>query len=239
MLLDIHSHILPAVDDGAENLNEALKILKMMQKQGITDVIATPHFYPSEDNLEDFKVSVNRAFKKLREFSLQRDLPNIYLGCELLYFSGISNSENLSQFCLNNSRFLLLELADICINESLFKDIIQIREKFGITPIIAHVERYCEIRKYKKLIRFICEQKIPVQINAGSVLMPSLDRVIKKLLKSDIYYVLASDAHSTELRPPHIAQALQYIASVYGETYRSRLIANSEKLYKEIISGGE
>ena len=64
-MLDIHSHILPAVDDGAEDLDEALKILEMMQKDGITDVIATPHFYADSDNLNDFKTRTEKAYKTL------------------------------------------------------------------------------------------------------------------------------------------------------------------------------
>ncbi len=239
MYFDIHSHILPAVDDGAKNLNEALKILKVMQSQGIEKVIATPHFYPADDNLEDFEQRITLAYKKLTEFSVKRKLPEVYLGCELLYYSGIGNSEDLSRFCLNNSSYLLLELTSDVINNHLFEDIIKLREKNGITPIIAHIERYAYNKKYKKLIGFLKEQELPVQINTSSILTPSLDRVIKKLLDSGLKCVLATDSHSVDLRPPYMAQALEYISSTYGKDYRDKLLENSEMLYKEIILGGE
>lgn len=238
MFFDIHSHILPEMDDGAENLNESLKILKLMQSQGITDVIATPHFYPSEDNLEEFEINKIAAYKKLTEFSVKRNLPNVYLGCELLYFRGLCISESLSEFCLNNSDFLLLELTDDVIDDALFKEICELRDKFGIEPIIAHVERYCGAKKYKKFIKFLVEKNITVQINAGSVLIPPLERVIKKLFSSGLECVIASDAHSTEMRPPRIAEALEYIAKTYGEEQKQKLIKNSETLYQKIITNG-
>ena len=238
MFFDIHSHVLPEIDDGAENLNEALKILKLMQSQGITDVIATPHFYPSEHNLEDFEIAKTESFKKLTEFSVKRNLPRVYLGCELLYFRGLCVSESLNEFCLNGSEFLLLELTEDAISEHLFDELVQLREKFGIEPIIAHVERYCGAKKYKKFIKFLIEKKIPVQINAGSVLIPPLERVIKKLLDSPLDCVIASDAHSTELRPPHIAEAMEHIEKKYGENYRTKLEQNSKNLFEKIISKG-
>ena len=61
-MLDIHSHILHAVDDGAKTTEESLQILTEMYRQGITDVIATPHFYPLEDNLEDYLSITRNAF---------------------------------------------------------------------------------------------------------------------------------------------------------------------------------
>ncbi len=238
-MLDIHSHILPAVDDGARDLDESLKILELMQSQEITDVIATPHFYPAEDNLEDFRARINSAFGQLQKLSAKPGLPKVYRGSEMLYFRGIGISEDLSDFCLNGSSYLLLELTDSCINDALFEDIVNLQNSLGITPIIAHVERYFAAKKYKKLIKFLSEQSIPVQINAESVLMPVFDRVIKKLFASSLTCILATDSHSADLRPPHMAQALEYVSNIYGEQYRTRLMQASDKFYKKIILGGE
>ncbi len=236
-MFDMHSHILPSVDDGAKDLNEALKILKLMQLQGITDVIATPHFYPALDNLEEYFEDVAEAMDKLKEFVVKRRLPNIYLGCELLYFTGIGQSDSLSQFCLNNSNYLLLELTDDCINKELFADITAIRENLGLELIIAHAERYCLARNYKKLIRFLVANNIPIQINADSVLIPKLSRVVKKLLDTGLICVIGSDAHSVGIRPPRVKEALRHISKTYGEEYREKLIKNSEYLFKEIVGG--
>ena len=60
--LDIHTHILPNVDDGAKNMETAIKLLEMLKEQGVTDVVATPHFYPDEDNAEEFAKTVETAY---------------------------------------------------------------------------------------------------------------------------------------------------------------------------------
>ena len=190
MFFDIHSHILPAVDDGAKNLNEALKILKLMQKQGITDVIATPHFYPSEHNFEEFSFFTNKAFDELSKTSESRKLPKIYKGCELLYFKGIGLSDELNRFCLNDSNYLLLELTDNVINTSLFDDLLKIKNNSNIIPIIAHAERYFGAKKYRKFIKFLKSNNIPLQINADSVLNPVFNKPIKMLIIFDLLLII-------------------------------------------------
>ena len=235
-MFDIHSHILPAVDDGAVSIEESVEILRLMKAQGITDVIATPHFYPADDNLDDFVEAINKAYENLSKTAVKLGLPNIYLGCELLYFGGIGHSEAISQFCLGNSNFLLLELTDECINEALFGEIISIRENLGLEPIIAHVERYCGARKYKKFIKFLIANDVPVQINAASVLIPQLKGVVKKLLNSPLFCVVATDAHSVELRPPRLKEALDFIEKNYGKDCCFRLADNSEYLYGAITA---
>lgn len=236
MLFDIHSHILPAVDDGAEDLIESLHLLEMMQSQGITDCIATPHFYPHEDNLEDFLQTTKAAFKRLRKIANERNLPNIYLGCEMLYYEGIGKSRSLAELCLNGSNILLLELTDACIDDTLFEDLKALKNELFITPVIAHIERYCGAKNYRKFLSFIKQEHIPAQINAASVLMPEYNRVIKKLINSEIAYVLGTDSHSVKERPPRMAEALHEIGIKYGREQRMRLVNNSALLYKKIVT---
>ena len=239
MFFDIHSHILPAVDDGAADLKESIQLLKIMKSQGITSILATPHFYPSEDNFSDFINSVGVAFESLKKEAKKRKLPNIYLGCEMLYFEGIGRSESLSNLCLNGSEFLLLELTDECINNKLFEDIQLMRNNLGVTPIIAHVERYFMAKNYRKFLKFLKTERIMVQINASSVLIPAYKRTIKKLLKSNLFCLIATDSHSVESRPPMLEPALNAISEKYGEEYKQRLIQNSNILSEKIILNNE
>lgn len=239
LLFDIHSHILPAIDDGSSSLEESLELLKIMKEQGVTHILATPHFYPLEDNFSDFSDASNAAFFQLTEKIKNLDLPQVFLGCEMLYFEGIGNSETLSKLCLNNSYHLLLELTDECINEALFENIIKIRDDLGITPIIAHVERYFKAKKYRKFLKFLAEENIMVQINASSVLIPFYLRTIKRLFKLNINCVIASDAHSLEMRPPLMDSAFEAIKLRFGEECYRKLIENSEYLYEKIILQNE
>ena len=237
MFFDIHSHILPDVDDGAKTLEESLELLKALKEQGVTAVLATPHFYPQEDNLIEFKAKCNKAFSLLNIEAQNKDLPIILKGSEMLYFKGISESTSLKELCLNNSNYLLLELVDKIITPSLFDEIINLSNNLGIIPIIAHIERYYKAKNYSKFLKFIKEHNILTQVNANAFFIPSYKRVIKKLFKMDIVNFIASDTHSPSFRPPMINDALNFIEEKFGKDIKNKLIANSNNLYIEVSKG--
>lgn len=235
MFFDIHSHILPGVDDGAQDLEESLKLLKMMKKSGISNVIATSHFYPEEVNYDVYLEVTRESFKELEKATNGKGLPKIYYGCEMLYYRGIGNSEVLNGLCLNGSKYLLLELTDFDINDYLFEDIINLKTKQGITPIIAHVERYYKAKNFKKLLKFLEKNNVPVQINAASVMIKPLRKTLKEIFSMGLFCVIATDTHSSEERPPLMSEAYVYIRDNFSPQLREKLARNSKKLAKEII----
>ncbi len=234
-MVDIHSHILPAIDDGSKSTKESIKILIELQKQGITDVFATPHFYPQTDDAYDFNEALQKSYIKLCSVMKNKRVPNLHLGCELLYFEGISNSESISQFCLGGSNFLLLELAPYKITDKLLQDILALRDEKKITPIIAHIERYAYTKNFKKLLNFIETEKILTQINASSLFERKGYKIVKKLIKKDIVAFIASDAHSIDERPPMIEAALSLIEKKFGEQVKHKLIENGRSLLEKIL----
>lgn len=234
MYFDLHSHILPSIDDGSKNIEESVQLLEMMKLDGIESVIATSHFYPAEMNLEDYIEQTSSAFKLLCETAKGKELPNLYLGCELLFYSGIGNIENSETLCLNRSKYLLLELTDFDLGLSCFEDILALKEK-GIIPIIAHIERYFKGKNYKQLLDFVEDNNIPVQLNAASVMTRPYRRIVKKILSRDIFCVLATDTHSVNERPPLLTAAYSFIETKFGEDLKNRLQANAKVLKKEII----
>ncbi len=238
-MVDIHSHILPAVDDGAENLEESLALLEEMKKQGITDVIATPHFYPHEDCLDDFKERITSAYNELLQAIDGKELPNVYLGGEILYFNGLGFSEAVSELCLNGSQYLLLELTDEAIGNSLFNNIKHLKENTEIIPIIAHVERYYRSKNYRKFINFIEKENIIVQINASSVLDRFYKKALSKLIKSELQIVIGTDTHSLEERPPVMDKALEHIEKKYGKACVDAVLRNTDKVFKNIVTNGD
>lgn len=238
-MFDIHSHILPAVDDGAKDLTEALNILEMMKKDGITDVVATPHFYPDSDNLYEYMSRTKDAYKTLCDAAASKDLPHIFLGSEVLYYRYIGISESINQLCINGSHYLLLELTDNCITNSFFEDIKNLKNKSGITPIIAHIERYYKAPDFKKLLRFINDENISAQINASSLFYPHYRKTAEKLIKKGYVKYLATDSHSVDSRPPQMRDALNYISKKLGAEYAESLIRNSKILLEDITKKGE
>lgn len=236
MLLDIHSHILPCVDDGPQNLEDAVKLIDIMRSQGITHVIATPHFYPSDDTLEDFKSRVKESVKLLK--SADVPLPDIIIGCELFYFNGISRSEHIREFTIGGSNYILIEPNPFFIGKTLMNELLYLRDDLKITPIIAHIERYQKSKNYKEFIKFIKENNILCQVNASSFLDRKYTRIIKKLFKENIVTYIATDTHSLN-RPPMMTEALHIIEERFSPLHKQRILSNLEALYGEITAKGE
>lgn len=233
-MLDLHSHILFGIDDGAATLEDSIALLELMKNDGIKSVIATPHFYPQDTDIDDFLLTAHNNYSILKKAAEERGLPKVYLGCELLYFSGLGQSNSLNKLCLNNSDYLLLELTDNVINDKLFSDLNTLIKQTGIIPIIAHIERYCKAKNYKKLLHFVAENSIPVQVNATAFLTVYFKRAIKKLIKLKIPIILGTDAHSITTRPPKINDALTVIEKRYGAEFKKRIIRNSAIISKKI-----
>ena len=227
------------MDDGAKDIDEALRILEMMKNDGITDVIATPHFYADSEILNDYKFQIEKAYNTLCSAAADKDLPKIILGSEVLYYRYIGKSEAIDSLCINGSRYLLLELTDNCITDSLFGDIIDLKNNLGIVPIIAHIERYYKASSYKKLLKFIKKENILTQINASSFFLPHYRRVAVMLIKKGYANFLGTDSHSTDKRPPKMKDAINYISNKLGSEYANTLIHNSQMLLEAITQKGE
>ena len=206
----------------------------MMKNQGITDVIATPHFYADSDGLEEYKAKVTNAYNMLNSAIADTDLPKIYLGSEVLYYRYIGKSDSAYNFCLNNSDYLLLELSDNSIGAELFEDISDLSSNLGISPIIAHLERYYKYPAYKNLLKFIAENGILAQVNASSLFTPGYSKIAEKLIKNRLVNFIGTDAHSPDKRPPMMKQALRVISEKFGSEYASGFIRNSQTLLERI-----
>ncbi len=238
-MFDIHTHILPAVDDGAGSLEESIALLEALKKQGITDVMATPHFYPYEHSLIDFKETTASAYSELLMAIDGKDLPKVHLGCEILYFDGLAFSEDIEEFCLAGSKYILIELTDKCITDTFFANILHLKNNTDIIPIIAHVERYRRSKNFKKLIQFLQYENITVQINASSLLEWIYNRSFAKLFKSNLSIVIGSDTHSLLRRPPVIDKAIAVIIKKYGKDIADIILKNTENIAKKILSSGD
>lgn len=233
-MFDIHTHILANVDDGAANLDASLALLDAMKKQGITDVLATPHFDANYDNLDDFFVRVSDAYDELKAAISGKDLPSVQLGSEVYYFYGIGRSSGVRSLGLCGSPYILLELPNYTIEDKIINDIVDLNEKIGMIPIIAHIERLACERGFKKLLELIKNGVVYAQVNAHSVIQPPFKKTVHKLIKSGYVSFIATDAHSMELRPPMMDLALREIATAFDSKQKNIFLENSDRLYREL-----
>lgn len=235
-MFDIHSHILPSVDDGAADINVSLKLLQMMRSQGITEVVATPHFYAMNQEIGEFERRVSEAYLELMKETRGMELPRVSIGSEVFYFNGIGRSEGIRELTLCGSQFILLELPNCKFDSDILRDITDMYDRLGLVTVLAHLERYSSERGYNKVLDLIDNETVFAQINASSLFSKHLKRPAMKLIKSGLASFLASDAHSVENRPPMIKQALEFISRHFDEKTAQRFVRRGDILRDRIFT---
>ena len=225
-MIDIHCHLLPNIDDGPKTCNESIELLRVLKQQGVETVVATPHFYPLDTNLETFLKQRTASFDMLSEEIGNEDLPEILLGAEVYYFTGIGKSKSIKSLCIDKTNYLLLELPMCEYNSYIISDIAGIKENLGITPIIAHIERYAKMPNYRKILGLVDKGICLAQVNTSSVLNKHYERTVKKLIKKGYVSFVASDAHSAEYRPPCFDECLAGIKDKFSLSEYTQIVNN-------------
>lgn len=217
MLTDFHSHILPGVDDGSKSVEQSLEMLRMEAAQGIRRVIATPHFYPRHDSPERFLRRRAEALNRLQEaMEIEEGLPQIELAAEIYFFSGISDSEVLSRLTIGQKRCILLEMPHSPWTDSMYRELEGICVKQGLTPVIAHVDRYIRPFKSYGIPERLMELPVLIQANAEFFLGRSTRRMALRMLKKGQIHVLGSDCHNLKDRKPNLGDAVSVIQERLG-----------------------
>ena len=233
-LTDVHCHVLPNMDDGSRSVEESIGILKTETAQGITRVIATPHFYADRDTLQCFIARRHEAELVLRqEMTLHSDMPELFLGAEVLFFHGISNWEGLEELTLNKSGYLLLEMPFVVWTDVLLDEVEEISVKHGITPVLAHVERYLYLFNAKRVLDDLRRRSIMIQCNADFFLQRNTARTALKYLRENRIHFMGSDSHNMGRRKPNIGDATEIILAKQGSAPLERLSQMAEFLFDE------
>lgn len=216
-IIDFHSHILPAIDDGSSSLNESIAMLYMERNQGVSQVVATPHFYANSDNLDQFLDRRANAEQQLREeMAKHSELPELIVGAEVSYFSGMASSDTIGKLVIENSRYILIEMPVSKWTNNMYSELQRIHDEQGITPIIAHIERYISRFNYHKIMQRLEDLPVIVQSNAEAFLEKRTASLVLRMLKNGQIHVLGSDCHNTCSRPPNLGDALQLVRNQIG-----------------------
>lgn len=226
--LDLHTHLLPGVDDGPGTVDEAVALLRLAHAAGTRGMVATPHmFAPSFDNFSparirqafaDFTGALDLLASRDPELSFLADL-ELSLGaenfCSPEFLAALDDGAVLS---LNDGRHLLVELPPYLpfgAIEAAMRRIL----RAGYFPVLAHVERYPELLKDTERIRGLLAIGCRIQINASSLLGGRLSRsrrAVLRLLKAGHVDVVASDAHNTTSRHPRLDEAHRALGARFG-----------------------
>ena len=197
-MIDIHSHVLPGIDDGSKNMDMSLEILQGLEEQGITDLICTPH-YIAESCQASPRDENGKILKELQEKAAKKDIKiNLYLGNEIYIDKDILKllrSKKISP--LGKNKYLLVELP-MSGEFQQYDDILLNLKQKGWNVILAHPERYHSFQKNYKKITELYQQGILLQCNLGSFIGQygrHAKKTAQKIAKDKLMFCVGTDIH--------------------------------------------
>ena len=221
MIVDLHNHVLPGVDDGPSTELEAILLIQNAAKNGVTHIVATPHHRNGQFNqdINEIKNSIHIMNLLLQD----RGIPvTILPGMEVHLHGEIMEDLEKGMLTLADShKYVLIEFPTQQIpqfTEAVFYEL-QLK---GYIPIIAHAERNGEIRRHPKKLVELVNKGALVQVTAGSVTGANgkdLQKFALKLCHHQLVHFIASDAHDFKNRPFLIQQAFLVIQQKFGKEF--------------------
>jgi protein-tyrosine phosphatase len=216
---DIHSHILPGVDDGAKNMEDTRRMLLIAYEEGIRVMVATPHYIAGKENipvkhLTEICDQVNQIASKVS------DEFQIILGNELYYnlylLDALKRGDALT---IDGTRYILVEFPPNVTFYELWEGLNNCIFA-GYIPILAHTERYRCLVKNSALVGELIQLGVYIQLNLSCITGNIFDircHFSHKLLQKEWVHFLGTDTHSSNERAPRIRKAVDYIKKKYGE----------------------
>ena len=230
-MIDLHSHILPELDDGSQSLEESLAMARMAVQSGVTVMVATPHC------MDDRAQQVYAAWRLLREALRDTEiLLKLYLGMEIF---GTADTVRLLRagrlFPLNGSQYPLIEFSFRSTGEEETQILYQVL-RAGYRPLVAHPERYGYVRENPELINLWTKMGCLLQINRGSLLGrfgPGAQRMAAELVERGFVTAVATDAHSPRVRTPWMKDIQTLLSQEYSpQLARKLLLQNPQHILR-------
>lgn len=231
-MIDIHSHILPGLDDGAQSLEDSLEMAKQAYRDGIDTIIATPHYNSVYKNTAN---GILQAVKHLNDALYHHDIPvNILPGQEIrIYGQMLSDLNEGKLLALNQtSGYIFVELPHNHVPRYTSQLLFELK-MLGYQPIIVHPERNKEIIQNPEVLYKLVQNGALTQVTASSVGGQFGRKIAKfsiKLIKANLAHFMASDAHDTKKRTVHLKESFRIVAKEISNSKRDEMINNSKLL---------
>jgi len=215
--IDIHAHILPKVDDGSKSIDESLKMLSIAKSDGISVMVAAPHFIEGkyEPEIEKIKVLINELKKETAN-------PEIVIGADIRISHRIIQKIKDGQISkINNKNYILLELPSFSLPplESIAIFVMRLKE-IGVHTVLTHPERHPIIMKNENIVRELSSAGMYMQVTAMSLtgdFGKEIHDFTTHMFKNELVHIIATDAHDPVKRPPVLSKAFKKIRKDYGE----------------------
>ena len=242
-MTDLHTHILPGMDDGAADTAAGLRLLRMEAEQGVTGVALTPHFYRNRETPEQFLARRQAAWERLcgRIGALPPEeaaaLPQAVLGAEVAWMPNLDRWDGIERLCIGKSRYLLLELPFTPWNSTVIGQLHALLGRGTVTPVLAHLERYLGTQK-REHIRELLDLGVPIQLSASCMLRAVERWRTVRLVRGGGSFLLASDCHDPGGRKPDLGPATAAARRRVGPEMLEALLSQSDRIFAAACPAG-
>tara|TARA_B110000003_G_C16551134_1_gene496642 strand:+ start:90 stop:875 length:786 start_codon:yes stop_codon:yes gene_type:complete len=233
-MIDFHNHILPDVDDGSKSTDISLEMLRFAQSQGITEVVNTVHFqHPKmEKKLISYEI-IKKKTDKLQNLLNQNKIDiKLHFGSEVYFLPNLMTIKNNPLTTFGNGKYMLIEFPLIQVPELQKKHLFDLKLS-GVTPIIAHPERYITVQDDLSMVTTWLEAGCLIQVDAGSILGKlgkKSKEVAEKILKNGWCQIIGSDSHDNSNRNFCLREAHDYVMRWIGVDGKKMFSDNPKKV---------
>lgn len=228
-IVDLHSHILPGMDDGSPDLETTRALLQRLAEQGVSAVCATPHYYAEREPIAAFAERREAAYQRTA-VCLTPELHTILPGAEVALFRRISESRELDTLCLRGTRTLLLEMPFSEWTQSQVEEVISLVLDREYQVVLVHPERFTFSKTNKEALEKLSELPIAFQVNADTLCRWNGRKNALALLQMTETPLLGTDCHNLGSRAPHLDKAREVVARKLGGDFLHRMDQNAVAL---------
>jgi len=217
-MIDFHSHILPGIDDGAQDVETSIKMLSVAGESGVKTILATSHCHPmNQERIDIFLEKRSDAFNVLSGAIKKQKakLPTIIPAAEVHIYDGLHELSGIEKLCISGTNYILLEMPYGQWKDYAFEEIYQLT-RLGFRPIMAHLDRFLD---RKKSFSEIFSLNPLIQINSSAFIESATRKKMLQLFESGHIQVLGSDTHNLSTRSPDVAKAYSIIEKKLGKEY--------------------
>ena len=225
-IADIHCHIIYGVDDGSQDIETSMRMLKTAYDEGVRRIIFTPHYKPGRHNAG--KETVSERIDRLKSYLAENGMDiELYRGSEIMYHDEASELIAMGRIStMADSRYVLTEFTPQTDYRYIYNGLMKLMSN-GYMPILAHIERYRCMTGDTKHAYELRNSGVYIQVNAGSVegrYGREAKRYTRELIEESLVDFIASDAHDMEDRAPVFHRCIRYLAKHYGYGYVEQLM---------------
>lgn len=232
MYTDVHNHLIYGVDDGPKDLKGSMALVKMAVKQGIDEIISTPHIFPGMYDFPFDKYLLN--LETVQRVCQDKEIPlRLYSGCEIFYTDATDRFLRDQRIpTLAGSQLVLVEFSTDVEYKTIQRAVDNI-SSVGYQTVIAHAERYAALHKLERVSELRRFNGALIQVNASTIAHADNvlhGRWVRHMLDREYVDLVGTDAHDAVRRPCKFDDCAKYLTEHYGKRYKNKLLSYASKV---------